>query len=175
MEHHDVKPAAANKQCGECALCCKVMQIDEIAKARHVMCGHLRKGVGCTIYDTRPKACAQFVCLWLADEKMDASWRPDRCRFVMWGQDQLMIDVDPAYPDAWRKEPYYSKLKQASDRKRPGGVDVVVRNGREVVILFPEADISLGGDRQLPIRSGYRMGKPFAEYVLEPAKPRIVG
>ena len=158
---------AANKQCGDCALCCKVMRIEEIAKARHVMCGHFRKGVGCGVYETRPRACAQFVCLWLADEKMDATWRPDRSRFVMWGAEQLMVDVDPAYPDAWKREPYYSKLKQACDRRRPGAVDVVVRNGREVFILFPEADVSLGAEQELPIKSGYRLGKPFAEYVRE--------
>jgi len=156
---------AANKQCGDCALCCKVMRIEEIDKARHVMCGHFRKGAGCTTYETRPQACRQFVCLWLADPNMDAAWRPDKSKFVMWGAEQLMIDVDPAQPDAWKREPYYSKLKQASDRRRPGAVDIVVRNGREVIILFPEADVSLGPEQEAPIRSGYRAGKPFAEYV----------
>ena len=157
--------AAANKQCGDCAMCCKVLEIEALAKARHTMCGHFRKGAGCGIYESRPAACSQFVCAWLTTAEMGTSWRPDRCKFMMWGDRQLMVDVDPAYPDAWRREPYYSKLKQASDRRRPGAVDVVVRNGREVVILFPEGDISLGPYQNLPIRSGYRMGKPFAEYV----------
>ena len=157
------------KQCGECAMCCKILAIEALQKPRHTMCGHFRKGTGCGVYDTRPKACSQFVCAWLAEPLMDAGWRPDRCKFMMWGDGQLMVDVDPAYPDAWRREPYYSKLKQASDRKRPGAVDVVVRNGREVTILFPEADISLGPEQDLPIKTGYRMGarglEPFAEYV----------
>ena len=69
---------AANKQCGDCAMCCKVLEIHEIAKARHTMCGHFRKGGGCSIYETRPTACSQFVCAWLTTPEMDASWRPDR-------------------------------------------------------------------------------------------------
>jgi hypothetical protein len=164
-----VAEAAANKQCGDCAMCCKVMQIEALAKPKHTMCGHFRKGTGCTVYDTRPQACSQFVCLWLADPNMDAAWRPDRARFILWGDKQLVVDVDPAYPDAWRREPYYSKLKQASDPRRSGAVQIVVRNGREVVILFPEADISLGPEQNRPIESGYRVGprgrEPFAEYV----------
>ncbi|HEX5775499.1 MAG TPA: YkgJ family cysteine cluster protein [Caulobacteraceae bacterium] len=158
---------AANKQCGDCAMCCKVLEIHEIAKARHTMCGHFRKGGGCSIYETRPTACRQFVCAWLTTPDMDASWRPDRSKLMLWGSGQLMVDVDPAYPDAWKREPYYSKLKQASDRRRPGAVDVVVRNGREVFVLFPEGAVSLGPEQEAPIRSGYRAGKPFAEYVRE--------
>jgi hypothetical protein len=175
----EVAEAAANKQCGDCAMCCKVMQIEALAKPKHTMCGHFRKGTGCTVYDTRPQACSQFVCLWLADPNMDAAWRPDRARFILWGDKQLVVDVDPAYPDAWRREPYYSKLKQASDPRRSGAVQIVVRNGREVVIVFPEADISLGSEQNRPIESGYRRGprgrEPFAEYVLQPVKPEITG
>lgn len=159
---------APGRQCGECALCCKILAIEALAKPRHRMCSHFCKGVGCGIYERRPPACSQFVCAWLTTPEMDDSWRPDRARFMLWGKDQLMVDVDPAYPDAWRREPYYSKLKQASDRRRPGAVDVVVRNGREVVILFPEGEVSLGAEQDLPIRSGYRAGRPFAEYVRDP-------
>jgi hypothetical protein len=170
-----VSQAAANKQCGECALCCKIMQVNEIGKPKRQWCVHSRKGAGCGIYESRPASCAQFVCLWLADAKMDDKWRPDRAKFMMWGQQQLIIDVDPAYPDAWRREPYYSKIKLAADRRRPGAVDVVVRNGREVIIVFPEADISLGREQELPVKSGYRTGlEPFAEY-LSPAPGPLAG
>lgn len=161
--------AAKGKQCGDCASCCKVMEIEALAKPRHTWCVHFKKGSGCAIYESRPQACSQFVCLWLADERMDERWRPDKCKFFMWGTERLMIEVDPAYPDAWRREPFYSKIKLAADRRRPGAVDVLVRNGREVVIVFPEADISLGPERDLPIKTGYRMGpkgyEPFAEYL----------
>lgn len=151
-------------------MCCKVLAIDELSKARHTMCGHFRKGGGCGIYETRPQACRQFVCLWLADEKMDAAWRPDRAKFILWGDRQLVVDVDPAYPDAWKREPYYSKIKLAADHRRPGApAQVVVRNGREVIIVFPEADISVGPEQNRPIESGYRPGprgrEPFAYYV----------
>ena len=92
---------AANKTCGDCAMCCKVLAIDELAKPRHTMCGHFKKGGGCQVYETRPQACRQFVCLWLADAKMDIAWRPDRARFILWGdkspRDALasaMVDAD---------------------------------------------------------------------------------
>ncbi|HEX6858726.1 MAG TPA: YkgJ family cysteine cluster protein [Caulobacteraceae bacterium] len=161
--------AASNKSCGDCAMCCKAFEIEAIAKARHTMCGHFKKGVGCGVYEIRPQACRQFVCLWLADEKMDAAWRPDRAKFILWGDKQLMVDVDPAYPDAWKREPYYSKIKLAADPRKSPVAQVVVRNGREVVIVFPEADISLGPEQDRPIESGYRPGprgrEPFAHYV----------
>lgn len=161
--------AAANKQCGDCAMCCKILEIEALGKGRHTMCGHFRKGAGCGIYGDRPTACRQFVCLWLAEPNMDAAWRPDRARFILWGDKRLMVDVDPAYPDAWKREPYYSKIKQAADPRKSGVEQVVVRNGREVVIVFPEADISLGPEQASPIETGYRISprgrEPFAHYI----------
>lgn len=162
---------APNKSCGDCAMCCKNFDIEEIGKRAHSMCGHFKKGAGCGIYETRPQACRTFVCLWLADAKMDDAWRPDRAKFILWGHAQLVVDVDPAYPDAWKREPYYSKIKKAADRRIPGApAQIVVRNGREVFVLFPEADISLGPEqRNAQIESGYRPGprgrEPFANYV----------
>jgi hypothetical protein len=44
-----------------------------------------------------------------------------------------MVTVDPAYPDAWRREPYYSQLKAIA---RSGTIKI--RVGRRFIKLMPD-------------------------------------
>ena len=41
-------------------------------------------------------------------------WFPARCKMVLRNHphesDGLLVTVDPAFPTAWRREPYYSQL-----------------------------------------------------------------
>jgi len=67
------------RSCGECAACCEVMAIIELAKPVHQECPHQLKlpvirPVGapklmgsCGIYSKRPAECRTFACLWLAE------------------------------------------------------------------------------------------------------------
>lgn len=54
-----------DRQCGECNLCCKLLVVEELEKPAHQWCPHVQLGVGCKIYDTKPKVCSDFKCLWL--------------------------------------------------------------------------------------------------------------
>jgi hypothetical protein len=46
-------------------------------------------------------------------------------------ENQLVVTVDPAFPNAWRQEPYYSTLRTYTKR----GVLVGVRIGRRCIEL----------------------------------------
>jgi hypothetical protein len=63
-----------NRDCGSCHACCIWLGIDELQKWTGERCKHLAtrtKTHHCGIYDSRPKACVQYQCMWLA------GWGPD--------------------------------------------------------------------------------------------------
>ena len=88
---------------------------------------------------------------------------------------QLIILCDPGFPDAWRKEPYYSQIKKLSERPSKNYTTVIVRTRGRMIYVFPEADIDLGAYREgVPVDSGYQLtaGKmiPYARYVAAPQR-----
>lgn len=99
--------------CGDCTMCCKLMGVKELDKPKNVMCTNCKKGVGCTIYDTRPESCSGFRCVWLqtqamekVDRRMGLDTRPDKCKVVLHTSPDghsLIAKVDPAHPFAWRE------------------------------------------------------------------------
>ena len=159
------------KSCGSCGLCCKLMAIPALEKPAHSWCPKYVMRSGCSIYEDRPEACRTFICQYLLMPDLGDDWRPDRARFMMWiGREarRLIVEVDPASPLAWRKPPYYAQLKAWSDRNGPAPLEVTVRVGDRVTVVFPEADIELGAAQNLPIESGYAFEggayRPFARY-----------
>ncbi len=75
----------SERQCGECNLCCKVLRVVDplvnFDKPANVWCPHVELGKGCTIYDTRPKPCQEFKCLWLLNLVGD-KWHPLKTKVV---------------------------------------------------------------------------------------------
>ena len=70
--------------CGECTQCCTVLAIDKLMKPEGTPCKSIRKDApGCARYDSRPKACRYFLCLWRLQE-MDESLRPDKSGIVLY-------------------------------------------------------------------------------------------
>jgi len=69
-----------SKECGDCTLCCELLQIPEINKPASVMCGDCILSKGCGIYNSRPNSCRNFNCLYLDSDDMDISLRPNECR-----------------------------------------------------------------------------------------------
>lgn len=158
--------------CGPCGMCCKLMHIPELQKPAHSWCPSYRKGAGCTVYATRPRSCAEFMCMYLQADVLPESWRPDKAKFVIWtGREQhrLIIDVDPQHPTAWKQRGYYDQIKVWADRRNPEPFEVTVRVGDRVTVVFPEADIDLGPDQGRPIESGYEViagvELPYARFV----------
>lgn len=146
------------KSCGACGMCCKLLAIRELEKSAGVWCGNFRRGTGCGIYADRPPACRGFMCLWLDSEKLDDAWRPDRAKFLMYTEKdgkRLNVIVDPAQPAAWKREPYYRRIKAMSQRALEGYELVVCIDQRRIVV-FPHEDVDLGVvDPEHKLVSGY--------------------
>ena len=134
------------KMCGDCTLCCKVYEIEDFEKPGKT-CHNVRDEGGCGIWGLHPKACQEFKCLWLKHDDMDGRWRPDHAGFVMRveGKGTVCIDVDHDRPDAWRREPYYSQLKQWSE--------VMPRNEGLVLVYAPEAMYVITPTEDLPLKA----------------------
>ncbi len=168
----------APRPCGECSLCCKFYPVDDLQKPRNTMCRHFAKGAGCSIHADRPQSCRDFQCIWTFAAPLDERWRPDRCKFVMRAgiTGEMMIDVDPSSPGAWKREPFYGQVKGWSDRSNPDYRMIIVRDNGRAAVVFPEGEVDLGLEQEYtPIQSGYvlRNGRqqPYAHYGTDPDPP----
>ena len=108
------------RACGTCSLCCKLPYLAELNKPIDTWCQHCKPGKGCNIYADRPPNCRGFECGWLGgkDDNIGDEWFPARCKMILTprvrghslADEGVLVTVDPAYPNAWRREPYYSEL-----------------------------------------------------------------
>jgi hypothetical protein len=139
--------AAPGRECGACTMCCKVYALPELAKPAGVWCKHCAPGKGCAIHDGLPNQCRLFFCLWMTDGAMPADWRPDRARFVLsvyppngfiYGQ------VDPGSPAAWRKAPYYDRLRAMAKSLLEQQRHLIMFLGDQATLVMPDEDLPLG-------------------------------
>lgn len=70
---------ASSRKCGTCTACCTLMGVEEINKPVYTPCSQLGASK-CGIYAQRPRSCAEFSCLWLAEkgEMLLDTERPDQ-------------------------------------------------------------------------------------------------
>lgn len=102
------------RNCGSCTSCCTLLEVTDAGKAVNEWCQFCVAGKGCTIYDQRPQMCRSFSCAWLQGHVND-DWYPERAGMVVhFSQDAINVQVDPAHPDRWQREPYFSKLSEWS-------------------------------------------------------------
>jgi hypothetical protein len=138
------------RACGTCTLCCKVAAVEELAKPMGVWCAHCLRNKGCAIYASRPASCRSFTCQWLVAEGLGADWKPERAKFALVKTEagrRLTALVDPGYPSAWRRAPYYENLKrwaaQAAQRFPDLHlVDVMI--GARCIVIQPDRDVEVG-------------------------------
>ena len=153
------------RACGSCTLCCRMLEIGELAKPAGEWCSHCDIGKGCRIYATRPEPCRGFHCGWLTLPMMDDKWFPAKCRMMAFPSprgDAIWVHVDPARPNAWREEPFYSDLKNWA-RAAAGRVNVAVFIRRRAIAILPEEDIDLGvigPDERILYREELVAGRP---------------
>ena len=139
------KTPSANKICGECTLCCKVMAIEALAKPVSAWCPHCRPGRGCLIYPDRPAECRAFSCLWLVNDLLDLRWKPNKSKLVLTtSEDGIEVRCDPGFPDAWRKEPFRSEIHEWAVSGETHDVTVVVIVGQKMILITPEREFDLG-------------------------------
>jgi hypothetical protein len=164
-------PTVPGRACGACMMCCKVPHIAEFDKPAGVWCRHAAPGKGCTIYAERPGSCRAFFCLWMQDATFGPEWKPDRAKFVTYLQGNginLQVAVDPAFPNAWRREPYFSRIAQWARAGAPEGRFVYVRIGARLIALLPDGERDLGEvDPQDDIFIARRRDGPGFRYEIE--------
>lgn len=135
------------KSCGTCSLCCKLVYVEELQKPAHQWCVHNRPGKGCAIWGEHPEVCKAWQCGWILMPQLDERWKPERCGFILrnrFESQQLVIDVDPAKPDAWRKAPYLAEIRAWAKRSVAARQQVVVCVGRRAFGVFAEEEIDAG-------------------------------
>lgn len=136
-----------DRGCGPCVSCCSFFTIAELGKPAGVLCRH-STDAGCTIYADRPQACRVFYCAWRCWDRVPEDWRPDRTGFVLGGrlaaESFLSVTADPARPEDWRAEPYYSTLRGWAREGQAVGAAVVVFIAARVIVLGPEGELDLG-------------------------------
>jgi hypothetical protein len=159
------------RSCGTCMMCCKVPYIQEFDKPAGVWCKHAVAGKGCGIYEARPDSCRAFYCLWMQDASFGPEWKPEKAKFVTYIQQNgvnIQVAVDPSFPNAWTREPYYARIKQWAREGAADGRFVFVRIGPRMLAVLPDRDLDIGRvDPQDNIVVARRPGPAGATYVVE--------
>lgn len=146
----------SGRQCGQCSLCCKLLHVIELNKPANEWCPHCkpgRPGGGCTIHETRPPICRGFFCGWMLTPNVGDEWYPLRSRMVLsfaplGGIQTVTVTVDPKYPEAWTKPPYYPQLKAMAERglhvaQASEILLVQVRVNNRVWLILPNTDAEI--------------------------------
>jgi hypothetical protein len=158
------------RTCGGCTLCCRVMGIAALDKPPGLWCPNCNVGKSCKVYETRPRECREFNCLWLKDENLDERWKPSTAKFCLVleaGRKRLAAHVDPNRPDAWKREPYYSQLKAWAKSYVPAGMQVVVGIGARRIAILPGRDVDLGavGEDDYIVTQAAASGRGYDAFV----------
>jgi hypothetical protein len=161
-------------------MCCKLMAIAEIAKPRQSWCPHADPGNGCRIYPGRPSECRAFNCGYLVEARFGEHWRPTTSRMVIVteGPEKLtVIHVDAGRPDAWRREPYYSEIKQWAMTALPVGGQVIIQQRTTAFVVLPDRDKEVGtiGDDQVVVtrQDVSARGLVYDAFVMDKSDPRL--
>jgi len=156
-----VSTPAPGRSCGTCTLCCKVYDVPSLDKPAGKWCQHCKPGQGCGIHETRPQHCRSFHCFWMTSDLLGPEWKPERCRFVLSvdpATQNLLVQVDPGQPSAWKTAPYYDQIKRWAAAALAEKRHVIVFLNKSATAVLPNRDIQLGiigpEDRISVIRTG---------------------
>jgi hypothetical protein len=148
MQWIDAKPDPA-KSCGSCTLCCKLFDVDWLEKPKPAgqWCHHCKPGRGCAIWQSLPTKCASYFCVWRLDPALGLEWKPEKARFILTHAHEeapLAVVLDPAMPDAHRREPYWSALMKTARQHLEGrGSTIVIFCGARRTLLMPEGEVDI--------------------------------
>jgi hypothetical protein len=140
-------------------MCCKVFDIDELAKPANQWCSHFAKGVGCVSYSSRPGSCREFRCHWLMDLNLGEEWKPNVAKFVLTERlngENLTVTVDEGYPTAWRRSPYYEHIIAWTNERWLTNRHIVVAIGDLRIALFPQEELQFTPPDGSEFMVGYR-------------------
>jgi hypothetical protein len=79
------------------------------------------------------------------NERLDDRWRPSKAKFVLtMSEDGIEVRCDPGFPDAWRREPYASEIRQWAISGETHDVTVLVIIGRHMILVTGVREFDLG-------------------------------
>ncbi len=137
----------AQRNCDGCTLCCNVMGVPTLDKPGATWCAHCAVGRGCGIYETRPPECRSFYCHYRQLADLPEHWQPLRSHMVMTSQSEgkrVIVLVDPARPEAWKREPYHGDLRRWSAHALAADQQFHVIAGGRLHVVLPDRDVDLG-------------------------------
>ena len=82
------------RTCDGCNMCCYIPDINEptLKKEEWTMCQNCDVGVGCKMYEDRPKPCRTFDCSWIKGET-PVEWKPDKVGFFATGRMEKVMTL----------------------------------------------------------------------------------
>jgi hypothetical protein len=83
----------------------------------------------------------------MQDERFGPEWKPEKAKFVVYVQHNgvnLQIAVDPSFPNAWTRPPFYGRIKAWASDGAAHGRFVFVRIGMRMIALLPDREVDLG-------------------------------
>lgn len=69
-------------ECGECTMCCELLEIKWLNKPINTICRHCELNKGCKIHNDIDDECKNFKCLYYQMEKVNINLRPDKCKVI---------------------------------------------------------------------------------------------
>jgi hypothetical protein len=142
-------PAIDARACGGCVACCQVLNIDEpdMVKPGDQTCMHCT-GRGCAIYDSRPKVCRNWDCVWRRIDSMPMETRPDQLGvlFTIDRQAEPQTPFDRLYfvaratgaPEALRRQATLDVAAMLAQGPLP--IFASWADGRQ--LMFPRAEVA---------------------------------
>ena len=123
------------KDCGDCSLCCKLIEVKPLNKPADTWCEHCTKQ-SCAIWEKRPEICKTYNCLWRTTPEMTDDLQPSKCKvaFEVHEEGVAIAHVDVDRPEAWRKPPVIGVILKLVQE----GTPVWVMIGKERHMLLPE-------------------------------------
>ena len=124
-----------------------MLRIQALDKPEGVWCKHCNLGKGCSIYSSKPTECSIFHCGYLTNPHLGEEWKPSHSKIVLCVEldgNRITAYVDRQRPDAWKREPYYSTLKQWEENAVPYRGQVMACVGSRMYMIFPDRDVDLG-------------------------------
>lgn len=133
-----------DRTCGSCTVCCQALEVQALAKPAGVLCEH-STGAACGIYRDRPRACAQWYCLWRKIGALPDALRPDRSGVM------LSLETDPAADDPFLRARIVCRAVYGPDDldrweaveavamfAREGSLPVWTAIGRTACLIYPQ-------------------------------------
>ncbi len=128
-------------------MCCYLARIDALSKPAGQWCEHAPTRKRCAIHGSHPQECRDFHCGYLTVAAMGDEWKPSKSRIMMVAEldgQRMTAIVDPARPDAWRREPFRGQLAAWAEAAAAFNGQVCVRVGERWWVILPDGETDLG-------------------------------